>query len=240
MAHCCVSVHPCSLSHRVDYSLNWPPTRLSLPHLFIFFDIYWSLSEKFPSSHPFPKVELQGKKKLMAHVCMWFINDLKPTFVFPFFCYVTMQVFCFSSINLLLWFKSFFFQSECHLSLVLFIVFFHSRPTVQSFEPVLWRCVQELPHESTSRQPVRFHPHKSLVACSESWDVTCDGRLSLTGKQHKPCSPFCLDKRDSRFKNLNMLKITIHTHNPFKFVIPTYKLPKQGFAFKTDCITGAS
>lgn len=178
----------------------------------------------------------------MACVCRWFINDLKHTFVLFFFsCYVETRLLLWFSKPV--WFKSLFCLSMCHISLVLFtIVFFHSRPAVQSSEPVLWRCVQELPHESTSRQPLRFHLHKSFFACSGSRDVTCHGRRSLTGKQHKPCSTFCLDKRDSRFTNFNVLQITFHTqtHNPFKFVVPTHKLPKQGFAFKTDCITGAS
>ena len=62
------SAHPFSLSCRVDYCLNWPQPRLPpsppLPSFhFSFADIYWSLSEKFPSSHPFPKVELPKRKK---------------------------------------------------------------------------------------------------------------------------------------------------------------------------------
>lgn len=61
MGHLCSLAHPFSLSCRVDYCLNWPEPLPSPSFHFSCADIYWSLSEKYPSGHPFPKVELQRK-----------------------------------------------------------------------------------------------------------------------------------------------------------------------------------
>lgn len=89
MDHLCSSAHPFSLSRRVDYCLDWPQFLPSPSFHFSSADIYWSLSEKFPSSHPFPKVELQRKSSRLVCVCMcaWFINEPERAFIFlTFFC----------------------------------------------------------------------------------------------------------------------------------------------------------
>lgn len=56
--------HPFSV--RVDY---WWPQHPPSPtfHFFSPADIYWSLSEKFPSGYPFPKVELQRRTSTSAN-----------------------------------------------------------------------------------------------------------------------------------------------------------------------------
>lgn len=86
MDHLCSSSHPFSPSRRVDYCLNWPQPLPSPSFHFSSADIYWSLSEKFPSSHPFPKVELQRKslRLVCACMCAWFINEPEQAFIFLF------------------------------------------------------------------------------------------------------------------------------------------------------------
>ncbi len=97
MGHLRSSAHPFSLSCRVDYCLNWPQPLPSPSFHFSSADIYWSLSEKFPSGHPFPKVELRRKSSRLVCVCMcaWFINEPKQAFIFlrfSFFFPVTVSV----------------------------------------------------------------------------------------------------------------------------------------------------
>lgn len=100
MDHLCSSAHPFSLSCRVDYCLNWPQSLPSPSFHFSSTDIYWSLSEKFPSSHPFPKVELQRKSSRLVCVCMcaWFINEPEQAFIF-----LTFFPLQFLSLLLVLW-----------------------------------------------------------------------------------------------------------------------------------------
>lgn len=65
-----------------DPSLSPPPS-----FHFSCADIYWSLSENFPSSYPFPKVELQRKSSRLvcASTCVWFINEAEHAFIFHSF-----------------------------------------------------------------------------------------------------------------------------------------------------------
>lgn len=74
-----------------EWITAWTDPSLSPPPSFHFScaDIYWSLSEKFPSSHPFPKVELQRKSSRVVCVCMRVIYKWGRTSFhfssFPFF-----------------------------------------------------------------------------------------------------------------------------------------------------------
>lgn len=106
MDHLCSSSHPFSPSRRVDYCLNWPQPLPSPSFHFSSADIYWSLSEKFPSSHPFPKVELQRKslRLVCACMCAWFINEPEQAFIFLFrFFFFFLSLWQFCSLLLVLW-----------------------------------------------------------------------------------------------------------------------------------------
>lgn len=161
MEHRSVSVHPFSLSHRVDYCLNWrPPPAFSLPYPFFHFsfvDIYWNLSEKFPSSHPFPKVELQrGEKKLVACVCMWFINDPKHTFIFSF-----LLPFSVSYSLLVCLLVSFKFFSFCSWPLTVFFSPHTPHRCLFSFPGQLYHLLNQY-FDDVCKNCRTSHPHVSL------------------------------------------------------------------------------
>lgn len=183
MDHLCSSAHPFSLRSRVDYWLNWPQPLPSPSFHFSPTDIYWSLSEKFPSGHPFPKVEL-WREKLTACVHAYvrliykwtkkaFISLLSFVLsqaILSFVCSLTLNLFVLSvyfSQNLL--FISLHISSlswpQSPSSALFPTILFHPREAVHPFEPVLQFSLRELLRAETWSMSLQLHLQAGLPPC---------------------------------------------------------------------------